>query len=98
MQPVDISNEDDVVEALKEITGAEQVKSVRAYHPDTGNEVLVPGYKVQLDGASAKPANLYTFVNEKGQTHQVPGHRVEELVERLRPQPKPDKGKKQDPA
>lgn len=78
-----VENDAAVVDALKAITGVETIRSHTDYDPETNEPRHRPGYRKHAGGfvdAEGKAAPMYAFVNERGQPHQVPAHRVAEAL------------------
>lgn len=82
----EIKNDPATIEALKAVTGAEQVRSVAGVDEKSGDAIHAPGYRVHTTGfagtgkdGGASP--MFDFVNEVGQVHQVPAHRVKAALD-----------------
>lgn len=80
-----VQNSAAIVEALKEVGGSDAVRSLVGSHPDSGEPLHQPGYRLyaggMTDGAGANQP-MYEFVNGIGQTVQVPAHRVDPVAPR----------------
>lgn len=77
----------ETLEALRRVTGVEQVRSEDGRHPETGEPVTRPGYRLHPAGFQDErnlSVGMYTFLNGKGQTHQVPPARVDAALAEIR--------------
>jgi hypothetical protein len=69
-----------VIEALKEVTGAEVVRVMTGVDGN-GNPTYEEGYQsLVTPGPDSKPAGFIYFYNHIGQHCQVPAHRVDALL------------------
>jgi hypothetical protein len=78
--PAAVENDEAIVAALREAAGTEHVRSRLGVDPESGAERLAPGYRRIAGlfvGEGGKPTHGYQFLNDRGQTCQVPGHRVD---------------------
>jgi hypothetical protein len=75
----EVENDEVISAALAELTGSDHLRCKVAVDPESGLDIHSPGYRVHKNGFAGpdnKPAPMFTFLNEKGQENQVPGHRV----------------------
>lgn len=78
----EVFNDPEIVEALKEISDSEHVRSwitVEGAGEDM-KDVYQPGYRVMIDGSSGEPQPVYCFCDDKHRTHHVPHARVESVI------------------